>query len=53
MFNVPYRLTTSIECKVMSILTSMLKYSVMSDVIISLRRISIEIKGLFSTRRGS
>jgi len=49
----PYLLTTSMEWSVISMLTNMLKYSVMSVVIISLSKISMEMRGLFSTSRGS
>lgn len=45
--------TTSIECRDISMLTSTLKYSVICLDCISLRRTSMAIKGLFSTRSGS
>lgn len=49
----PYLLTTSIECRDISMLTRTLKYSVMCWEWISFSRTDIATIGLFSTRSGN
>lgn len=46
------RLTTSMLCKLISMLTSTLKYSVIWLEFMSLCRSSMAMSGLFSTRSG-
>uniref|UniRef100_A0A336MSH6 CSON006545 protein n=1 Tax=Culicoides sonorensis TaxID=179676 RepID=A0A336MSH6_CULSO len=47
------RLTTSIECNDISMLTSALKYSVICAECINFKSTSIAMRGLFSTKSGN